>query len=187
MCPLWEREWNLFATQRRAVLFADLKVTFCTNCSVRCTIRRAHVLSTLTSNQFELQRSLIRINILLAEIFRTSSPWNLETFIRTSVFRDAGTWSSESSSLWTLETFIRTSVFRIFSTWSEPHSSEAGTCSSELPVSESSEGLLGKSSELADADYLLIRNTSSEALWMMLCLRVQLLMEWLLPQSQNLF
>src|ERR1044072_3532798 len=37
-------------------------------------------------------------------------------------------------------------------------------CSSELPVSDSSERLLGKSSELADADYLLIRTTSSEAL-----------------------
>src|ERR1044072_8101807 len=65
------------------MLFAELKVTFCTNCSVRCTIRRAHVLPSLTSNQFELQRSLIRINILFAEIFRTSSPCSLETFIRT--------------------------------------------------------------------------------------------------------
>src|ERR1044072_9209668 len=37
-------------------------------------------------------------------------------------------------------------------------------CSSELPVSESSERLLGKTSDLADADYLLIRNTSLEAL-----------------------
>src|ERR1044072_4758025 len=86
-------------------------------CSVRCTIRRAHVLSTLTSNQFELQRSLIRINFLLAEIFRTSSPWNLETFIRTS-----GLQNSLALGLQKLQVFgcwRRSSelpVFKIFST-----------------------------------------------------------------------
>src|ERR1044072_6057554 len=118
-------------------LFGRVIVTACTNFSVRCTICQSLVLSPLTSNQFELQRSLIRINFF-ALIFKTSSPWNLETFIRTSGLQ----------SLWHL-------VFRIFK------SSEAGDvhqnfylqnlqhlirntifgswdCSSELPVSESS-------------------------------------------------
>src|ERR1044072_2266926 len=44
----------------------------------------------------------------------------------------------------------------------------------------------GKSSEHADADDLLIRNKSSEALWIAFGLRMQLLMERLLLQSQNL-
>src|ERR1044072_6031806 len=74
-----------------------------------------------------------------------------------------GTWSSETSSLRTLETFIRTSVFRIFSTWSEAQSSEAGTVHQNF-LSQSLQKLLGKSSEFADADDLLIRTTSSEAL-----------------------
>src|ERR1044072_639398 len=42
--------------------FAEPKVTALYECSVRCTICRSLVLSSLTSNQFELQRSLIRIN-----------------------------------------------------------------------------------------------------------------------------
>src|ERR1044072_481609 len=89
-----EREIDLFTTQRRTVVFVEPKVTSLYECSIRCTICRSLVLFFLTSNQFELQRSLIRINILLAEIFRTSSPWNLEKFTRPSVFSDAGTWPS---------------------------------------------------------------------------------------------
>src|ERR1044072_8313773 len=60
-----EREIHLFTTQRRTVLFAEPKVTALYECSVRCTICRSLVLSSLTSNQFELQRSLVRINVAL--------------------------------------------------------------------------------------------------------------------------
>src|ERR1044072_1320921 len=132
-------------------LFGRVIVTACTNFSVLCTICQSLVLSPLTSNQFELQRSLIRINSF-ALIFRTSSPWNLETLIRTSGLQ----------SLWHL-------VFRIFK------SSEAGDVhqnfrsskslaldqkrnirswdrSSELLVSESSTWFLGKLSESSEAD-----------------------------------
>src|SRR5580765_3786845 len=73
-----------------------------------------------------------------------------------------GTWSSESSSLRTLETFNRTSCLQNLQHLIRTIFIRGWDCSSELPVSESSEWLLGKSSELADADYLLIRNTSSE-------------------------
>src|ERR1044072_6873333 len=124
-----------------------MKVTYCTTCSVRCIICRSHVLSPLTSNQFELQRSLIRINVLSALIFRTSSPWNLETFIRTSclhklghmVFRifkslDAGD-IHQNFCLQNLQHLIRNTIFR---NWD---------CSSELPVSESSTWSLGRSEE----------------------------------------
>ena len=130
------------------------KWPFCTNCSVRCTMCRSHVLSSLTSNQFELQRSLIRINISFALIFRTSSPWNLETFIRTSclqnlghlVFRifmslDAGD-VHQNFCLQNLQHLNRNTIFR---SWE---------CSSELPVSESPIWFLGKSSELSEADCL---------------------------------
>src|ERR1044072_2803749 len=117
----------------------------------------------LTSDPFELLRSLIRTN---------------ESLPRSSELQARGIWRRSTELLvfrilWHL-------VFRIFksSDAGDVHqnfclqnlqhlirntSSEAGTCSSELPVSESSEWLLGKSSELTDADYLLIRNTSSEA------------------------
>src|ERR1044072_2374180 len=114
------------------------------NCSVRCTICRSHVLSPLTSNQFELQRSLIRINVLSSLIFRTSSPWNLETFIRTSclqklghlVFRifkslEAGD-VHQNFCFQSLQHLIRNTIFR---SWD---------CSSELPVSECMTWFLAK-------------------------------------------
>src|ERR1044072_3963792 len=99
---------------------------------------------------------------LFAEIFRTSSPWNLRTFNRTSGLQDSLALGLQklqvfrcwrrSSKLLSLESsaLVQNHIFRGLD------------CSSELPVSESSEGLLGKFSELAD--YLLIRITSSEAL-----------------------
>src|ERR1044072_924078 len=74
-----------------------------------------------------------------------------------------GTWSSESSSLQKLETFIRSSCLQnlqhlirgtIFRSW------DLFFRTSCLRVFRR---LHGKSSELADADYLLIRNTSLEA------------------------
>ena len=75
MWPLWEREIDLLATQRRTVLFAELTVT-------------SHPLLYLCTFHLtwsaDLLRSLIRVNILLAEIFRASSPRKLETFNRTS-------------------------------------------------------------------------------------------------------
>ena len=77
--------------------FAEPKVTALYECSVRCTICRSLVLSSLTSNQFELQRSLIRINEHL--------PWSSELQAR-------GIWRRSSELLvfrilWHL-------VFRIF-------------------------------------------------------------------------
>src|ERR1044072_8303951 len=118
-----ERDIDLLTTQRRTMLLQSLKVTALYECSVRCTICRTLVLSSLTSDQFELQRSLIRSNFLLAEIFRTSSPWNLTTFNRTSGLQDSLALGPQSL-----------------------------------------QKLLGKSSEHADVDDLLIRTTSSEAL-----------------------
>ena len=70
-----EREIDLLATQRRTVLFAELTVT-------------SHPLLYLCTFHLtwsaDLLRSLIRVNIILAEIFRASSPRKLETFNRTS-------------------------------------------------------------------------------------------------------
>src|SRR5580765_1255892 len=75
-----------------------------------------------------------------------------------------GTWSSETSSLWMLETLIRTSCLQNLQHLIRSTIFRGWDCSSELPVSESSEWLQGKSSEFADADDLLIKTTSSEAL-----------------------
>src|ERR1044072_784774 len=133
-----ERDIDLLATQRRTVLLQSLKVTALYECSVRSTICRTLVLPHLTSDLFELHRSLVRINFLLAEIFRTSSPWNLTTFNRTSGLQDSlalglqnlhvfgpmrrssELLSSESSALvqkhdlQMLGLFIRTSCLRVF-------------------------------------------------------------------------
>src|ERR1044072_7250928 len=101
---------------------------------------------------------------IFAEIFRTSSLWNLKTFNRTSGLQD-----SLALALQKLQVFGRwrrsseLPVFRIFSTCSEAQSSEAGTVHQNF-LSQSLQKLLGKSSEFADADDLLIRTTSSEAL-----------------------
>src|ERR1044072_476228 len=94
---------------------------------------------------------MIRINSF-ALIFRASSPWNLEAFIRASGLQ----------SLWHL-------VFRIFksseavdvhqnflssesSALDQKHNRRSWDCSSELPVSESSTWSLGKASEFPEAD-----------------------------------
>ena len=109
MCPLWERDIDLLATQRCTVLLQSLKVTALYECSVRCTFCRTLVLSSCR----DLQN------------FKPVESDDVQQNFWSSGF--FGTWSSESSSLRTLETFIKTSVFRIFSTWSEAQSSEAGT------------------------------------------------------------
>src|ERR1044072_8138313 len=128
----------MLATQRRIVLLQSLKVTALYECSVRCTICRTLVLSHLTSDPFELCLMLHQNQRIFAEIFRTSSPWNLRTFNRTSGLQDSlalglqklqvfGRWrrsselqSSESSALdqkhnlQRLGLFIRTSCLRVF-------------------------------------------------------------------------
>src|ERR1044072_122851 len=74
------------------VLFAELTETFCTNCSVRCTIRRSLVLPYLTSDLFEFHLMLDQSQRIFAEIIRTSNPQNLETFTQnfwSSVFFQA--------------------------------------------------------------------------------------------------
>src|ERR1044072_9986161 len=68
-----EREIELFTTQRPTMLFAEPKVTALYDLLSPMYYLQGIVLSSLTSNQFELQRSLIRSYFLLAEIFRTSS------------------------------------------------------------------------------------------------------------------
>src|ERR1044072_2075937 len=128
-----------------------MKVTACTNLISYLYFCQSLVLSPLTFKQFEFQMKLDQ-NQCLAMIFRTSGPWNLETFIRTSGLQN----------LWHL-------VFRIFK------SSEAGDVhqnfrsleslvldqkrnirswdySSEILVSESSTWFLGKRSESSEAD-----------------------------------
>src|ERR1044072_7972525 len=86
-----------------------------------------------------------------------------------------------------LETFNRTSGLQSSSsTRSEAQSSDAGTVHQNF-LSRVFRCFFGKSSEHADADDLLIRNMSSEALWIVFGLRMQLLMERLLLQSHNLF
>src|ERR1044072_8212292 len=96
------------------------------------------VLSHLTSNQFELQRSLIRINILCLDLqnfkslesgdvhqnFCLQSLWHLVFRIFKS--SDAGH-VHQNFCLQNLQDLIRNTIFR------------GWDCSSELPVSESSE------------------------------------------------
>src|ERR1044072_4432502 len=74
-----------------------------------------------------------------------------------------------------LQHLIRNTIFR------------GWDCSSELPVSESSAWLLGKSSELSDDDYLYDQKHVVRSALECYCLRAQLLMECLLPHGQNLF
>src|ERR1044072_2932828 len=59
------------------------------NCPVRCTICKPLVLSLLTSDPFEFHMMLDQNQQIFAEIFRTSSPWKLETFNRTSGLQDS--------------------------------------------------------------------------------------------------
>ena len=128
-------------------------MTFCTNFSVRCTICRSHVLSPLTSNQFELQRSLIRINFLCLDL------QNFKSLESGDVHQNF--WSSES---WALG-LQNLQVFKSWRRSSELLSLESSAldqklnfrswdCSSELPVSESSTWSLGKLSESSEADVL---------------------------------
>src|ERR1044072_6671518 len=79
---------------------------------------------------------------IFAEIFRTSSPWNLRMFNRTSGLQDSLALGlqklqvfrcgdvHQNFSLHNLQHLIRSTLFR------------GWDCSSELPVSESSEGFL---------------------------------------------
>src|ERR1044072_6163266 len=141
MCPLRQRDIDLLATKRRTVLLQSLKVTALYDLLSPMYYSQTLVLSSLTSDQFEVQRSLIRIS---------------ESLPRSSELQARGIWRRSTELLvfrilWHL-------VFRIF------RSSDAGDVHQNFLSSESSEWLLGKSSELADADYLLIRITSSEAL-----------------------
>src|ERR1044072_7402939 len=70
---------------------------------------------TIDFDQFELQRSLIRINLLpRSSELQVLGIWRCSSELL--VFRVFGTWSSESSSLQKLEMFIRTSCVRIFGT-----------------------------------------------------------------------
>src|ERR1044072_3031757 len=96
--------------------------------------------------------------LIFPEIFRTSSPWNLETFNRTSGLQNLLALGLQS--LQVFRCWRRSSELLSLesSTLDQNHFFRGWECSSELPVSESSEWLLGKSSELADADNLLIRN-----------------------------
>src|ERR1044072_888048 len=100
---------------------------------------------------------------IFAKIFRTSSPWNLETFNRTSGLQNSlalGLQSLQVFGCWRRSSELQSSES---SALDQNHFFRGWDCSSELPVSESLEWLLGKSSELADAGCLLIRNTSSDA------------------------
>src|ERR1044072_8241746 len=90
-----------------------MKVTACTNLISYLYFCQSLVLSPLTFKQFEFQMKLDQ-NQCLDMIFRTSGPWNLETFIRTS----------DLQNLWHL-------VFRIFK------SSEAGDVHQNFRSSES--------------------------------------------------
>src|ERR1044072_4553553 len=89
---------GLLAFPRRTVLFAEMTETFCTNCSVRCTIRRSLVLSYLTSDLFEFHLMLDQSQRIFAEVFRTSNPWNLETFTQNF-------WSSDFFGAWFFRVF----------------------------------------------------------------------------------
>src|ERR1044072_5521683 len=82
-----------------------------------------------------------------------------------------------------LETFNRTSVFRVFKHLIRSSIFRGWDRSSELPV-QGLQMLLWQI--FSDIDDLLIRNKSSKALWIIFGLRLQLLMERLLLQSQNL-
>src|ERR1044072_4715911 len=130
--------------------------------SVTCTC-------TIDFDQFEFQRSLIRINFLLPDLQNFKS---LESGDVHQNFLSSESWAL---GLQNLQHLNRNTIFR---SWD---------CSSELPVSESSVCLLSKSSELSEADYLHDQKHVFRSALERYCLRVQLLMECLLPQSQNLF
>ena len=127
MCPLWERDIDLLATQRRTVLLQRLKVTalyelyspidFVQNTgTVSFDFWSIWTSSKLGQNQFSSCQDLQNYKPVESDDVQQNF-WSSGFF---------GTWSSESSSLRTLETFIRTSVFRIFSTCSEPHLQRLG-------------------------------------------------------------
>src|ERR1044072_2503451 len=82
------------------MLFAELKETFRTNCSVRCTIRRSLVLSHLTFDPFEFHLMLDQNQLSschdLQNIKSLESGDVQQNFWSSGFF---GTWSSESSSL----------------------------------------------------------------------------------------
>src|ERR1044072_4964159 len=103
-----------------------MKVTACTNLLSPMYCLPVFCTFTIDFEQFEFHLKLDQ-NLFLALIFRTSGPWNLETFIRTSGLQRLGTWSSESLSPQKLETFIRTSGLQNLWHLIRNATSEAGT------------------------------------------------------------
>src|ERR1044072_3495843 len=85
-----------------------------------------------------------------------------------------------------LETFIRTSVFRIFKHLIRSRIFRGWDSFIRTSCLRVFRCFLAILQNFANADDLLIRNMSSEALWIIFGLRLQLLMERLLLQSQNL-
>src|ERR1044072_4613122 len=102
------RKRNFLHTPKGVTALAGMKVTACTNLLSPMYCLPVFCTFTIDFEQFEFHLKLDQ-NQSLAMIFRTSGPWNLETFIITSGLQSLGTWSSESSSSQKLETFIRTS------------------------------------------------------------------------------
>src|ERR1044072_561836 len=88
------------ATQRRTVLFVELKVTFCTNCPVRCTISRSLILSHWTSDPFEFHLTFDQKQLSSCRDLQNFKPVKSDDVQQN--FWSSGffsTWSSESSSL----------------------------------------------------------------------------------------
>src|ERR1044072_8156365 len=98
-------------------------------------------------------------NQFLAMIFRTSGPWNLETFIRTS----------DLQKLWHLVFIIFKSSeagdvhqnFRSSESWAldQKHNIRSWDCSSELLVSESSTWFLGNEQNPQKLTCIRVRNS----------------------------
>ena len=116
MWPLWEREIDLLATQRRTVLLQSWKRPFVRTAQSDVLFADLLYFHIWLLIHLNFTWCSIRNNHLLAMIFRTSSPRNLETFNRTSGLQD-----SLALGLQNLQDF---------GCWRR---------SSELPVSESSE------------------------------------------------
>src|ERR1044072_3317389 len=110
------------------------------NCSVQCTFAEHLYFLLLTSEKFEFhlmldQKQLSSCHDL--QNFKSSESGDVQRNFWSSGF--FGTWSSESSSLQMLETFIRTSGLQNLQHLIRSTIFRGWDCSSELPVSESSE------------------------------------------------
>src|ERR1044072_5426324 len=113
---------------------------------------------TIDFEQFEFQLKLDQ-NQSLALIFRTSGPWNLETFIRTSGLQSLGTWSSESSSPQKMETFIRTSGLQNLWHLIRNATSEAGTVHQNFLSQNLQLGFWGNDQNLQKLTCIRVRNS----------------------------